>query len=88
MGEQQSEDCLHLTVWAPQQAAPESEGAQGLPVLLFIHGGDLTFGSANFYNMSLLARDGPAIVVAVNYRLSLWGWLATEELGGGNLGHT
>ena len=47
---------------------------------MFFHGGDLTFGSANFYDMSLLAADGSVVVVSVNYRLNLFGFLAAREL--------
>ena len=88
---QESEDCLHLTVWVPHTVARNN--TRPADVLVFFHGGDLTFGSANFYNMSILAAEGPVVVVAVNYRLNLFGFLATSELtaadprgASGNLG--
>jgi carboxylesterase type B len=77
-----SEDCLTLTVWNPRQAPSTLDGGtpQLLPTIVFFHGGDLMFGASSFYNFSSLVETGEAIVVAVNYRLSLWGWLAAAEL--------
>ena len=71
----ESEDCLHLTVWQPLAVAQNASAAAD--VIVFFHGGDLTFGSANFYNMSLLATDGNIVVVAVNYR---WVRRRTSEI--------
>jgi para-nitrobenzyl esterase len=87
----ESEDCLHLTVWQPHSVARNESAVAD--VIVFFHGGDLTFGSANFYDMSLLAADGSVVVVSVNYRLNFFGFLATSELttfdrrnSSGNLG--
>ena len=74
----ESEDCLHLTVWQPLAVARNASAMAD--VVVFFHGGDLTFGSANFYDMSLLAADGAVVVVSVNYRLNLFGFLAAKEL--------
>ncbi len=77
----QSEDCLHLTVWAPVSA-------QGLPVLFWLHGGAfLTGGGAlDWYDGSLLAREGKVIVVSPNYRLGALGFLRSPGLADGNMG--
>lgn len=71
-----SEDCLYLNVWKPLDAAEEK-----LPVMLWIHGGNLRNGSASIplYNGDQLARHG-VIVVTANYRLGVLGFLAHPEL--------
>ena len=69
-----SEDCLFLNVWAP-------ENAEGLPVFVWIHGGALTTGSSSeaMYDGRLMASEG-AVVVSINYRLGVLGYLAHPEL--------
>ena len=71
---QMSEDCLSLNVWAP-------EGAEDLPVFVWIHGGALTTGASSeaMYDGQLLASEG-AVVVSINYRLGVLGYLAHPEL--------
>lgn len=80
-----SEDCLSLNVWTPANATKKK-----LPVLVWIHGGGFTSGSASVpvYDGAALAREG-IVVVSVNYRLGLLGFLGSEEFrttGGGNFG--
>src|SRR5690242_3255612 len=74
------EECLYLNVWAP--------GGEGKPVIVFIHGGGFTVGSASagISNGARLARAADAVVVSVNYRLGSLGWLFHPDLGGGNWG--
>ena len=69
-----SEDCLSLNIWAP-------EGAHDLPVFVWIHGGALTTGTSReaMYDGYRLASEG-AIVVTINYRLGVLGYLAHPEL--------
>ena len=69
-----SEDCLTLNIWAP-------ENARGAPVLFWIHGGALVGGSSReeMYDGRRLAERG-IIVVSINYRLGVLGWLAHPEL--------
>jgi para-nitrobenzyl esterase len=71
----QSEDCLFLNVWAPREAA------EPLPVLFWIHGGGFTggSGSTSLYDGTPLAADG-AVVVTINYRLNVFGFLAHPAL--------
>lgn len=71
-----SEDCLYLNVWTPAQGA-----ADGLPVMVWIHGGGFNFGSASQaeYHGGNLARKG-VVVVTVNYRLGPLGFLAHPAL--------
>lgn len=71
-----SEDCLTLNVWTPRMAP----GAR-LPVLVWFHGGGYTAGagSQGTYEGSKLARRG-AVIVTVNYRLGVLGYLAHPAL--------
>ena len=71
-----SEDCLYLNIWTPDDAEGKS-----LPVLVWIHGGGYTNGSASMplYWGDRLARDG-IIVVTVAYRLGPFGFLAYPAL--------
>ncbi|WP_051898871.1 carboxylesterase/lipase family protein [Sciscionella sediminilitoris] len=64
------EDCLNLNVWTPDP------GANGLPVLVWLHGGSFTNGSSSVgeYEGSAFARDG-VVCVTVNYRLGAEGFL-------------
>lgn len=64
------EDCLHLNVWAPDGGAP---GAK--PVMVWIHGGAFMAGSANPYDASALAREGDVVVVTINYRIGVLGFV-------------
>ncbi len=71
------EDCLTLNLWRP--AAPASEPR---PVLLFIHGGANAIGSGShpYQDGRRLAQSRDVIVVTINYRLGLLGFLAHPEL--------
>jgi para-nitrobenzyl esterase len=70
------EDCLYLNVYAPAVApAGVPQGPGRLPVMLWIHGGGNTIGSASFYDGSALASRHELVVVTVNYRLGPLGWL-------------
>merc|ERR1711865_555789 len=70
-----SEDCLHLNVYTPRH------GRKPMPVMLWIHGGDLTQGSAMnpLFNGSHLAASQRVVVVAINYRLNALGFLAIQR---------
>lgn len=71
-----SEDCLYLNVWAPQNAY----AGENLPVMVHIHGGGFYVGNGNADN-SLLATTGNEVVVSMNYRLGIFGFLADSALG-------
>jgi para-nitrobenzyl esterase len=70
-----SENCLFLNVYAPAS----SLRAGSLPVMVWIHGGDLTAGESNDYDPAGLVRDG-VVVVTINYRLGALGFLAHPAL--------
>jgi len=69
-----SEDCLTLNIWAPGDA-------RKAPVFFWIHGGALSGGASRetIYNGAALASQG-IVVVSINYRLGVLGWLAHPEL--------
>ena len=81
------EDCLYLNVWTPA-STPEDR----LPVMVWIHGGGFQYGSASEiqYGGASLAKKG-VVVVTVNYRVGVWGFLAhpqlTAESPEGSSGH-
>lgn len=66
----QSDQAFSINIFAPQ-------GARGLPVLVFVHGGGYSSGGGTrWYDGSSLARRGDIVVVTVNYRLGIWGNIA------------
>lgn len=69
-----SEDCLTLNVWSP-------ENASKAPVIVWIHGGALSTGSSKekLYDGANLAARG-TVVVSINYRLGVLGYMAHPEL--------
>ncbi len=71
-----SEDCLTVNVWTPARS-----NSKKLPVLVWIYGGAYTYGSGSHpsYDGERLARRG-IVVVTVNYRLGLLGFMAHPEL--------
>ncbi len=72
-----SEDCLYLNVYAPADAKPNSK----LPVMFWIHGGGYEAGSASEprHNGDFLPTKG-VVLVTINYRLGIFGFLATSDL--------
>lgn len=69
-----NEDCLFLNVWAPAEA-------RDAPVFVWIHGGSLVGGAGSepLYDGARLAAQG-LVVVTINYRLGVLGYLAHPEL--------
>ncbi len=68
-----NEDCLYLNVYSPDLDPREDES---LPVLVWIHGGGNVDGGSNDYDGSKLARQGHTVVVTINYRLGLLGFMS------------
>jgi para-nitrobenzyl esterase len=82
-----SEDCLYLNVFTPIDATPKSN----LPVMFWIHGGGYRGGSASIskFDGDFLPTKG-VILVTINYRLGVFGFLATPGLAkeaGGSAGN-
>lgn len=75
-----SEDCLFLNVWTPGI----DDGGER-PVMVWFHGGGFSSGngSSNAYEGTNLARRGDVVVVTVNHRLNVFGYLALNHYGEG-----
>ena len=71
-----SEDCLFLNVWRPAHLRRHER----LPVLVFIHGGGLLNGSSNQHDGTAIVQQDGIIVVSLNYRLGVFGFLADPAL--------
>lgn len=74
----ESEDCLFLNVWAPQEENPSPTR----PVMVWIHGGSLQFGSGRVpqYDGLHIAQNHGIVVVTINYRTNVFGFPEGEEL--------
>jgi para-nitrobenzyl esterase len=74
------EDCLHLNVWT----AGLRDGRKR-PVMVYIHGGAYSSGSANnaLYDGVNLCRRGDVVVVTLNHRLNLFGFLYLADIAPG-----
>jgi para-nitrobenzyl esterase len=72
------EDCLTLHVWTPGL-----DNARR-PVMVWLHGGAFSYGSANSprYDSTRLAQRNDVVVVAVNHRLNIFGHLDLSQAGG------
>lgn len=72
------EDCLVSNVWTPGLHA-----AKKRPVMLWLHGGGFITGSdgRSWYDGSELARNHDVVVVGINHRLNVFGYLYLNELG-------
>jgi para-nitrobenzyl esterase len=78
-----NEDCLDLNVYAPGNAR------RNLPVLVWIHGGGFTGGAGQDTDPRQYVQRNDAIVVTINYRLGVLGYLNLPQLssdGSGNFG--
>ncbi|KAI1660386.1 alpha/beta-hydrolase [Daldinia decipiens] len=82
----QTEACLVLDVYVPTHIFDEGPTANA-SVLVWIHGGGFTFGSKNLYGnpAGLIARSQEkghkgSIIVSINYRLGMYGWLAGQDV--------
>ena len=78
-----SEDCLVANVFAPR-FAPDAvpTGDALLPVMVWIHGGGNSLGSAEIYDLGRLAVSQNVVAVAVQYRLGVFGWFHHPALQG------
>jgi para-nitrobenzyl esterase len=69
-----SEDCLFLNVFTPRR------GFGLRPVMVWIHGGALVTGASNGFDATRLVEQGDVIVVTINYRLGVLGFMAHPAL--------
>uniref|UniRef100_A0A1B0GDA2 Carboxylesterase type B domain-containing protein n=1 Tax=Glossina morsitans morsitans TaxID=37546 RepID=A0A1B0GDA2_GLOMM len=93
----QSEDCLYLNIYVPYENrrrrrftvnSSEMDDSQKLATILFIHGESYEWNSGNPYDGSELAAHGNVVVVTINFRLGIFGFLKTggKESAQGNFG--
>ena len=77
----QSEDCLNLNIWSP------GLDERRRPVLVWIHGGIFNLGSGSMpmYHGGRLAARNDVVVVTINYRLGMLGFLNLREATGGRI---
>jgi para-nitrobenzyl esterase len=74
-----SEECLVLNVWTPSTSDHRKR-----PVMFWCHGGGfgVGVGDAVWHDGEHLAREQDVVVVHLNHRLNIFGFLSLEELGG------
>ena len=75
----QSEECLHLNLWTPG-----TNDGRKRPVMVWLHGGGFTAGSGQellSYDGENLARRGDIVVVTLNHRLNVFGFLDLSKYG-------
>ncbi len=82
--EPQSEDCLYLNIWTP--GLDDSRR----PVMVWFHGGAFALGSGSRpqFSGNTLARRGNTVIVTINYRLGLLGFLNLNEVTEGKIPST
>jgi para-nitrobenzyl esterase len=74
------EDCLRLNVWTPG-----TDDRSKRPVMVWLHGGGYEAGSSQelpSYDGENLSRRGDVVVVSVNHRLNVFGYLNIAAVGG------
>ena len=76
--EEMGEDCLRINIFTP------GLDNRDRPVMVWLHGGGFSDGSGNWllYDGTNLAQKEDVVVVAVNHRLNLFGFLHLAELEG------
>ncbi|UCC17950.1 MAG: carboxylesterase/lipase family protein [Dehalococcoidales bacterium] len=79
--EPQSEDCLYLNIWSP------GLDDQKRAVMVWIHGGGYTMGSgsSSMHPGDVLPKRGDVVMVTINYRLGVLGFLNLKEVTGGKI---
>jgi para-nitrobenzyl esterase len=77
----QSEDCLSLNIWSPGLDTARR------PVMVWIHGGAFTLGSGAdpSYDTGVLPKRGNIVMVSLNYRLGMLGFLRLKDVTGGKI---
>ncbi|XP_041047645.1 pyrethroid hydrolase Ces2e-like [Carcharodon carcharias] len=71
-----SEDCLYLSVYTPAHPLHQNSS---LPVMVWIHGGAFILGSGSVFHGTALAGYGNVVVVVIQYRISVAGFLSTGD---------
>ena len=72
------ENCQNLNIWTP------GTGEKNLPVMVWLHGGGYFAGSAiehEAYDGAAMAENGHCVVVSINHRLNILGYLDLSDFG-------
>ncbi|VDK75259.1 unnamed protein product [Litomosoides sigmodontis] len=77
----QSEDCLYMNLYVPKELSSHANfnHQRLLSVLVVVHGDEYGWNSGNPYNGTILASYGQIIVITLNYRLGVFGFLGRCE---------
>lgn len=78
LGAPENEDCLFVNIWAP----PGTKPGDAKPVMVWVHGGAYVLGSSSqpLYDGRRLATGGDVIVVSLNYRIGVFGFLDLSQV--------
>ena len=76
LGPTLSEDCLYLNIWSP------AADKRLRPVMVWVHGGAFVGGSGALYQGGPLAAGGDIVVVTINYRLGVFGFVNLADATG------
>ena len=81
----EGEDCLTLNLWTPGLGDRAKR-----PVMVWLHGGGFAYGSGNraVTDGANLARRGDVVVVSLNHRLNILGFLHLADIGGSGWAHS
>ncbi|XP_065078126.1 uncharacterized protein LOC135701305 isoform X2 [Ochlerotatus camptorhynchus] len=84
----QSEDCLYLNLYVPRSGESVDPDGTSKATIVYIHGESYEWNSGNPYDGSLMAADGNVILVTVNFRLGILGFMKTgaKSSAQGNFG--
>ncbi|XP_013148448.1 PREDICTED: neuroligin-4, Y-linked-like [Papilio polytes] len=74
----QSEDCLYMNIYTPVQVGPTLQAKY--PVVIFIHGESFEWNSGNVYDGAVLASYAGLVVITINYRLGILGFLNANPI--------
>ncbi|KAL3882920.1 hypothetical protein ACJMK2_029222 [Sinanodonta woodiana] len=72
-----SEDCLYLNIFVPGERL--TNPSKNYSVMVWIHGGSFMEGSMHLYQGDVLSAFNDVIIVTINYRLSVFGFLSTGD---------
>lgn len=73
-----SEDCLTLNIYVPSNFS-DGKGSSSMPTMVWIHGGGFREGSAVGYNPDVLSVTTDTVVVTINYRVGMFGFLRSSD---------
>ena len=78
LGAPENEDCLFVNIWAP----PGTKPGDAKPVMVWVHGGAYVLGSGTqpLYDGRRLAAGGDVVVVTLNYRIGVFGFLDLSQV--------